>query len=380
MHRILILGGGFGGIAAARRLRARLDPADEVILVDRRAYFMMGFRKSWGLVGEAPLEAGQRPLSALERAGIRYRQGTLTGLDPAARAAEVDGQRLEADALIVALGAELAPEIVPGLSESGAHNVYDPQAIPRAAEAVQAFKGGTVGVGVFGAPYKCPPGPFEMALLLKGLFAARGVPATVEVFSPLPLSIPILGEAGCNVMDARLAEDGIGFLPNHKATAVEGQTVIFANGQRRAYDLLLAVPPHRAPGVVRQSGLTNGGNWVPVDGRTMATAFEGVYAVGDVVEVLMANGKPLPKAGVFAEAMGLTAADNVLAGLAGAAPRARFEGTGGCYLETGPGQAMMVTGDFMAEPGPKVRLTEPSRAYYDEKRAFEADRLGTWFG
>jgi sulfide:quinone oxidoreductase len=379
MRRVLILGAGFGGLAAAHRLRAGLEPADEVVVVDRRTHFMMGFRKSWGLVGEAPMADGQRPLSALEAFGIRYRQGTLTGLDPAGRAAEVDGERLEADALIVALGAELAPETVPGLAES-AHNVYDPRAIPAAAEALQNFAGGRLGLGIFGGPYKCPPAPFEMAPLIKHLFAQRGVRAEIEVFSPLPLSLPILGEVGCSVIDARMVEEGIGFLPNHKATAVEGREVVFANGKRRAYDLLLAVPPHRAPGVVRQSGLTPaGGSWVPVNARTMATAFEGVYAVGDVVEVLMANGKPLPKAGVFAEAMGQAAAEGILAGFAGRAPEGRFEGTGGCFLETGPGEAMMVTGEFLAEPAPQVRLTEPSRAYFDEKRAFEAERLASWF-
>jgi sulfide:quinone oxidoreductase len=94
----------------------------------------------------------------------------------------------------------------------------------------------------------------------------------------------------------------------------------------------------------------------------------------------MPNGKPLPKAGVFAEAMGRAAADNLLAALAGRAPEARFAGQGGCFLETGPGEAMMVTGDFLADGGPHVRLTEPSRAYYDEKHAFESERLGTWFG
>lgn len=379
MKRVLILGAGFGGLGAAHRLRARLDPADEVIVVDRRTHFMMGFRKSWGLVGEAPMAVGQRPLSALEAFGIRYRPGTLTGLDPAGRAAEVDGERLEADALIVALGAELAPETVPGLAE-GALNVYDSQVIPRAAEALQAFAGGKVGLGIFGAPYKCPPAPFEMALLIKNLFAQRGVTSEIEVFSPLPLSLPILGEAGCNVIDARLSDAGISFLPNHKATAVEGREVVFANGKRRAYDLLLGVPPHRAPAVVRQSGLTNGGPWVPVNARTMATAFEGVYAVGDVVEVLMANGKPLPKAGAFAEAMGQAAAEGILAGFEGRAPAGRFEGTGGCFLETGPGEALMVTGEFLAEPGPRVRLTEPSRAHFTEKLAFETDRLNSWFG
>ncbi len=378
MKRILILGAGFGGIAAAHRLRAGLDPADEVIIVDRRTHFMMGFRKSWGLVGEAPLEAGQRPLSALESFGIRYRQGTLTGLDPAGRAAEVDGQRLEADALIVALGAELAPELVPGLAENS-FNVYDPQAIPAAAEALRAFAGGRIGLGIFGGPYKCPPAPFEMALLIHAMFKQRGVAAALEVFSPLPLSLPILGETGCSVIDARLGEAGIGFLPSHKAASVEAGTVVFEGGQRRAYDLLLAVPPHRAPGVVRASGLTQGGAWVPVEARTLQTAFAGVYAVGDVVQIMMANGKPLPKAGVFAEAMGQAAAEGILAGFAGRAPAARFEGNGGCFLETGPGEAMMVTGEFLTDPGPQVRLTEPSRAHFDEKRAFEASRLSAWF-
>jgi len=338
---------------------------------------MMGFRKSWGLVGEAPLEAGQRPLSALDAFGIRFRQGTLTGLDPAGRAVAVDGERIEADALVVALGVELAPELVPGLPEFG-FNVYDPQAIPRAAAALRDFRGGRVGLGIFGTPYKCPPAPFEMALLMHHAFKARAVAAALEVFSPLPLSMPILGEAGCNVIDSRLAEVGIGFLANHKATAVENGEVVFANGQRRAYDLLLAVPPHRAPAVVRESGLARGGAWVPVDARTLRTEFPGVYAVGDVVEIKMANGKPLPKAGVFAEAMGRAAAEGILASLAGREPAERFEGNGGCFLETGPGEALMVTGEFLAEPAPQVRLTEPSRAYFDEKRAFEAERLKAW--
>src|SRR5436190_14055918 len=114
MKRVLILGGGFGGIATARRLKEKLDPKDEVILVDRRTHFMVGFRKTWALVGESSLEAGQRPLAALEPRGIQVIHAPITALDPAARAVEVDGRRIAADAVIVALGAELAPEKVPG--------------------------------------------------------------------------------------------------------------------------------------------------------------------------------------------------------------------------------------------------------------------------
>jgi sulfide:quinone oxidoreductase len=59
MKRVLILGGGFGGIATARRLKQKLADEVEVILVDRRDHFMVGFRKSWALVGESSLEEGR---------------------------------------------------------------------------------------------------------------------------------------------------------------------------------------------------------------------------------------------------------------------------------------------------------------------------------
>ena len=377
MKRILILGGGFGGVAAARRLRQTLAADDEVILVDKRTHFMVGFRKTWALVGEAPLEAGQRPLNSLAQIGVRVMHDSVTALDPKARAAEVGGRRIEADALVVALGADLAPEAIPGF-QAHALNVYDRDDIPRAARALNEFRTGKLVLGIFGVPYKCPPAPYEMALLIGGFLRARGVQAAVEVFSPQPMSLPILGQVGCDVIESRLAENGITFLPNHKATAVEAGAVVFANG-KRPYDLLLGVPPHRPPAVVRESGLVDGSGWVSVNARTLETQFPGVYAIGDVAQLMMANGKPLPKAGVFAEAMGEVAADRIAASLAGQTPTAAFAGEGGCYLEVGQGQAMMVQGRFLAEPEPEIALTEASAKYFAEKQAFETGRLQAWF-
>ena len=69
MRRVLILGGGFGGVATANALREKLSPDDEIIMVDRQTHFMVGFRKTWALIGESSLEEGQRPLAALERQG-----------------------------------------------------------------------------------------------------------------------------------------------------------------------------------------------------------------------------------------------------------------------------------------------------------------------
>jgi sulfide:quinone oxidoreductase len=112
----------------------------------------------------------------------------------------------------------------------------------------------------------------------------------------------------------------------------------------------------------------------------LETQFPGIYAIGDVVQIAMGNGKPLPKAGVFAEAMGETVANRIAAVFAGKAPEATFQGEGGCYLEVGKGQAMMVKGHFMAVPEPEIDLTEASAEHLEEKRVFESQRLQTWFG
>jgi sulfide:quinone oxidoreductase len=378
MKRVLILGAGFGGIAAARRLKEKLDEKDEVIVVDRRDYFMVGFRKSWALVGQSPLEEGQRPLDSLTRLGIRVMRDPVTRIDPAGRAAWMGDQHLSADALIVALGAELAPDAIPGFAQY-AHNVYEPQDIPRAAQALKEFQGGKLLLGVFGVPYKCPPAPYEMALLIRESLNARGVRAEVAVFTPQPVSMPILGQTGCDVVDSRLEESGITFLPNRKAMSVEAGEVVFPN-ERRPFDLLFGIPPHRPPSVVRESGLVGESGWVTVNPRTMEAPFPGIYAVGDAVQIMMANGKPLPKAGVFAEAMGETAADHIAATFAGKEPDASFKGEGGCYLEVGAGEAMMVKGHFLAVPAPEATLTEASSQYLEDKRAFESQRLQTWFG
>ena len=118
---------------------------------------------------------------------------------------------------------------------------------------------------------------------------------------------------------------------------MEDGEIVFESG-RLPYDLLLGVPPHRCPSVVVESGLAKDGGWVSVDSRTLETQFPGVYAIGDDVAVLMANGKPLPKAGVFAEAEGRVAARHIAAALKGRESAATFEGKGGCFLEVGPGR------------------------------------------
>jgi len=346
--------------------------------VDRRPYFMVGFRKSWALVGESPLEAGQKPIDSLSRIGVDVRRATIEAIHPQEKAATVDGERIQADALVVALGAELNPAAIPGFAEN-AYNVYDPDDIPRAEQALNDFKGGRLVIGIFGAPYKCPPAPLEMAMLIREKFKKTGVQATIEVFTPQPVALSILSQANCDSVDARLIDVGIMVYGHHKAMRVEPSQVVFEK-RTIGFDLLLGVPPHRAPAVVRESGLIGESGWVEINPRTCATSFDDVYAIGDSTQVVLANKKTLPKAGLFAEMMGETVAERLADEFNGKEPTAEFSGEGGCFFEVGNGEAMMIKGNFLAEPTPTVELTESSKTYFDEKVKFESERLAKWFG
>jgi sulfide:quinone oxidoreductase len=376
--QVVVLGGGFGGLAAAHRLRGRLGDGVAVTLVDRRDGFMMGLRILWTIVGRAARADGTRSLAALHRHGIRFMRDQVQAIDLDHKTVTTTSGALAFDALIVALGAELRPDLVPGYRPEGS-NLYDPEQAEAIAARVASIAEGRVGIGILGLPYKCPPAPYEAAFLIDDLLRARGVRDHVEleVFTPQPSSLPVAGPAACAAVEGRLAERGITFLPGHKAVAVEGSRVVFER-TRRAYDLLIGVPPHRAPGPVKASGLATG-EWIrPADPSTCETAKPDVFAVGDVTEVPLANGMMLPKAGVFAEAQGRAAADTLADRLAGPGAGLRFDGVGYCFVEVGEGMATAVRGQFLAAPEPLIEVAEPSAQTLAEKRELEASRLAAW--
>lgn len=375
----VVLGGGFGGMAAAHRLRQRLGDRAAITVVDRRRSFMMGLRILSVLAGKADRASGTRSLDRLAQKGFRYLRDEVTGIDVGRRIVTTTTSALPYDALVVALGAELRPDLVPGY-DPAASSLYDPEQVEAIARRVASLERGRIGIGILGLPYKCPPAPYEAAFLIDDLLKVRGVRDQVEleVFTPQASSLPVAGAAVCAEVEGRLAARRIKFFPNRKITAVEGREVVFEK-ERRSYDVLIGVPPHRAPAAVKAAGLTTG-EWIRhKDRHTSETEHSGVFAVGDITETPLANGLMLPKAGVFAEAQGHAAAETIAARASAQDGAERFDGHGYCYLETGGGMATSIRGNFFASPEPQITVGDPSTDTLKEKRDFEASRLAAWF-
>ncbi len=380
MKRTLILGGGFGGIAVATELRRLVPPPHQILLVDRKPEFVMGLRKLWELVGLGTLREGSRPRSRLEREGIRFVEAEIESIDPEPRSARVGGQTLEADHLVVALGAVPRPDLVPGLAEH-AHDVWDPAGVPALRDALADFDGGTIAIVVAGVPYTCPPAPYECAMLLHDHLLERGLRdrTRLSIATVQPLLLPNAGKEGSAWLATRLGERGIAHAAGKKIRRIERDRVVFEDGDL-PFDLLIGVPPHRPPEVVASSPLAGEGGWIAVDPGTLATSFPGVFAIGDVTAIRLANGLPFPKAGLMAESEGTRVAAAIGAELTGAPAAPPFDGRGFCYLETGKSTAALIEGEFFATPAPKVAVRDLSAEHAEAKRRFETERLTRWFG
>jgi sulfide:quinone oxidoreductase len=334
------------------------------------------------IVGAREPAQFSRDLGLLTRKGIEVIAAEITAIDPAARKVSTSAGEFAGDYLVISLGAKLAHDLVPGWKPA-ALNFYCLKGAELTRSALASFQGGRLCIVVASTPYKCPAAPYEAAMMIADYFARRGIREKVDlhIYTPEPLPMPVAGPALGNAVQEMLEQRGIGFHPNLKLERVDGdgRALVFAGGERAEFDLLLGIPPHRAPSVVRDSGLLGEAGWIPVDARTLKTRYEGVYAIGDITTIMLPVGKPLPKAGVFAHHEAETVARNIAAEIRGNTPKHAFDGRGYCFLELGANKAGFASGDFYAAPEPVVRMQRPGSHWHWGKVLFERWWLARWF-
>ncbi len=199
-----------------------------------------------------------------------------------------------------------------------------------------------------------------------------------------------MGTAGPEMAEAvegLLAERDIPYRPLTPTQSIDAaaQELVLGNGERVAFDLLVAVPAHRAPQVVQDSGLVNDAGWIPVDVHTLVTRFEGVYALGDVATIPLPGrfqqdeALVLPKAGVFAHKEAEVLAHNLTVAITEQGEPQSFDGYGGCFIELGDGRAGYGEGNFYDPKAPDVTLRPPARRWHLVKVLLEKYWLWRWF-
>lgn len=373
-RRVVVLGAGFGGLELTTLLSEALGDRLDLTLIDQNDSFFFGFSKLDVMFGHRAPDAVRFAYRHIVKPGVRFRQETITAIDPEARHVTTDRGTYDADTLIVALGADYDLAATPGLAE--ANQFYSFVGAERLRGVLPTFTRGRAIVGVCGPSFKCPPAPSEAALLLDAYLSARGVRAACEISLVMPFGVPIPpAPAASRALLEAFAERGISFVPDRLVRALDParHVAILDDGRELPCDLFLGVPRHRVPDVVAGSGLAEGG-WIPVNPRTLETRFPGVYAVGDVTSV------GTPKAGVFAEGAARVVARRLIAELQGGESPQAYDGAGSCYVEFGSGRVGRVDVTFLSGPAPTGTFAEASVALAREKHDFGASRQARWFG
>ncbi len=378
--RILIVGGGTGGLVTANKLRKALSRDNEILVVDREKNHLFNPSLLWVMVGLRKEQQIQKPLSLLQKKGIRFINAEVVKIDFEGRRTLTDNGEIAYDYLVLSPGAGTFPERADGFQEA-AFNLYDLAGVKRIRDTIENFEKGKVIILISSTPFKCPAAPYEAALLLYSYFSRRRREVELGVVSPESLPMGVAGPEVGEMVVSLLQNRGIDFLSSHQMERIDPakREIHFQGGKSLSYDLLIGVPPHGLPAVLAGSLVVGKSGWVDVNPRTLKTDIEGVYALGDVTAIPLPVGKPLPKAGVFAHFQAEVVAYNIATEIRGHSSRKEFDGKGYCFIELGDGRAGYAKGRFYEEPEPAVKLKRPSRLRHWGKVLFERWWMRKWF-
>jgi sulfide:quinone oxidoreductase len=292
--------------------------------------------------------------------------GEVTNVDLGNRVVRAkDGRTYEYDYLLIATGARLAPEVVPGLSDDY-NTFYSMDGSVALRSILDKFEKGRIVVATPEMPIACPGAPSKFTVLLDDyLRHVRDIRKDVDITFLWPIDT-----IGPGIYDARVAsgfeERGVPYRRNWVTAEVdpEGKEVISTDGERVGYDLLVTIPPHRGAKAMLDSGISDDKGWIPTDKYTLqyhkspTESYDEVYAVGDGGPITM------NKMGINAHFQALKTGQNLVNDYHGNGVKSIYKGEQGCpivessYTPSTDGKAYMVTWTYgnPAKPFNSTRL------------------------
>jgi sulfide:quinone oxidoreductase len=367
---IVIVGAGTGGVVLANELRRALGDEHRITVIERSEIHAFPPSFLWLMVGQRTRESITTPVRRLLKSGIRLLIGEAQEIAPEDRLVRVGTETIPYDFLVLASGAELE-------SDPGSETFFTVDGAERLHEKLRDLSGGRIAVVVAATPYKCPGAPAEGAMLIADFFKSRGVKAEVNLYTPEPAPMPVAGPELGEAVRGMLSARGIGYNAGHHFLGRDNGSLRFRDRDSIQADLVVTVPRHFAPSIVRTANVANEGGWAVTDARTLATRDNSIFAIGDCAAITLpgrwAPDVPLmlPKAGVFAHAQALALAERIAALIEGRHPSREFCGDGFCMLEAGEQLAGFAYGDFYAMPAPELHLKRIGPLWHASKVMFE---------
>ena len=357
--RVVVAGGGFGGLNAAKALK-RLAPELQVTLVERQAVYSRCPGSNLVIAGIEPMDTLVHDFAdSTQGMGIEVVRDSIVGVDSRTRRVKLQtGSSLPYDRLILSPGIDFRWNDIEGYGESAS------QAIPHAWKSGQQTQllrdqiasmrpGGIVLITVPENPYRCPPGPYERASLIAYYLSRHNPKAKVIV---LDAKTKFSKQAAFSQAWRQLYPGMIEWVSPELEGRIDHidarNRVVHTEFNHHPADVLNVIPPQRAGDLARLAGVTDETGWCPVDPLTFESRLQaGIHVIGDAC-----SAAPMPKSAFSAQSQARYCSAAIVALLSGQAP-AYPRLINHCYSFVDPSRAISVTGVYGYETSTRSLTT-----------------------
>lgn len=415
-RRVVVVGGGMAGAAAAKYLRLWSNKTVEVTLVETSTRYVSNIMSNLVVTGQyAPTILDYGWSNLVRNHGVKLLTGTVTRVER--------GGSLGAWKVTVAKGTTLSVlycervVLAPGVKFDPVPSTADPA---RAAPILHAWQAGsqttqlrdflaampptgTFVLTIPKAPYRCPPGPYERACVVADYLKRNKPGAQVVVLDANPdimaekenfsHAFSVMYGSNLSYRPGRVVRSVAAVAGQPGGSVVVDIVVKDASGAdvvvgTETYDaqVLNVIPPHRAGAIVQNLGLADATGFAPVDGRSFESTvpgMAGIHVIGDAAKT------SLPKAGHVGNQGAKICADAIVRGFDGQAPYATPTANSACYSPLSNTLASWLTAVYQYQPDPVsgswkyVALDQVSgTAGATEARAPSTgsfSKMGTWY-
>ncbi|WP_294928459.1 FAD/NAD(P)-binding oxidoreductase [uncultured Paracoccus sp.] len=323
--RIVVCGGGWGGLTAARYLREEIPGAEVIVLERNPIFWSCPMSNKWLIDVVDTTYLTHDMLAPANRHGYHLVQCEITGIERDRKLVRTSKGNVDYDFLILAGGIRNAYDAWFGDDRAAAEytRTHFPSAyIPNAEHLalknkIRDFKGGTIVMTLPPPPHRCPPSPYERACVMAWHFKTNNIPAKILILDPKPGIAPIGG--GYRAAFEELYPDIITHVPNAGVRELDPWNKrIMTEAGDFDFDEAVLMPPHQASDMVFHAGLIGtdaegrSTGWADMDPRYFhANSDDSVYIVGDSMGAISPHFGHYPKSGHVANYIAKIVARNI---------------------------------------------------------------------
>jgi sulfide:quinone oxidoreductase len=346
-HRVVVVGGGTGGITVASRLLRKSPHLDLAIIEPSEKHY---YQPLWTLVGGGiyPRTVTARDEASVIPPGAKWIKDAVKELRPDQNSLLTgDGGEVRYDFLVMAPGIQINWGKIKGLEacigHDGVCSNYSYDTVESTWPFIRNFTGGTAIFTHPNTPIKCGGAPQKIAYLADHAFRKKGVREKSRLIYATGVGGMLPAKYYGDVLREVIARKGIEVYFMHNLLEIRPQSkeAVFEDLENKKpvvfpYDLLHATPPMSSPDFVAKSPLANEGGWVDVDKCTLQhKSYPNVFALGD------ASSLPTSKTGAAILRQAPIVVQHLLAAMEGKDLEGRYDGYTACPVVTGYGTLIM---------------------------------------